>query len=231
MIRGLQELWLVSPWWIGSGDGGVAEDQFDGNSSVGGLTRSPRHFHTPRLPWDRSGLDIPLLPRFESSVRWAQLPDQGFTGRAAWKDARTPFSKPPPAPATRVASSPMRTRFASSVSSCTWWPTWLSPPTRAMTPTSSVTTSRRSWRPRRTRASSRDSRRSTRASCRCRRAMRSRRSRWRASGTPTATMAAIRRMKRRPRRSASRSFPARTSSARTRSRIRRMRTRSCRCPR
>ncbi len=67
------------------------EDQYDGNTSFGGLTRSPRHFHTPRLPSDRSGLDIELLPRFESSVRWAQLPDQGFTGRAAWKDARTAF--------------------------------------------------------------------------------------------------------------------------------------------
>jgi hypothetical protein len=43
------------------------------------------------LPWDRSGLDLELLPRFESSVRWAQLLDQGFTGRAAWSDARTAF--------------------------------------------------------------------------------------------------------------------------------------------
>jgi hypothetical protein len=75
--------------WIGLG--GVAEDQFDGSELLGGLTRSARHFHTPRLPWDRSGFDIPLLPRFESSVRWAQLPDQGITGRAAWKDARTAF--------------------------------------------------------------------------------------------------------------------------------------------
>src|SRR4030095_5942844 len=75
--------------WIGLG--GVAEDQLNGSEFFGGLTRSARHFHTPRLPWDRSGLDIPLLPRFESSVRWAQLSDQGFTGRAAWSDARTAF--------------------------------------------------------------------------------------------------------------------------------------------
>ena len=45
----------------------------------------------PLLPWDRSGLDIPLIPPFESSVRWAQLPDQGVTGKAAWSDARTKF--------------------------------------------------------------------------------------------------------------------------------------------
>jgi hypothetical protein len=43
------------------------------------------------LPWDRSGLDLAFLPRFESSVRWAQLSDQGFTGNAAWKDARSAF--------------------------------------------------------------------------------------------------------------------------------------------
>lgn len=75
--------------WIGLG--GVAEDQLDGSEFFGAFTRSARHFHAPRLPWDRSGLDIALLPRFESSVRWAQLPDQGLTGRASWKDARTAF--------------------------------------------------------------------------------------------------------------------------------------------
>jgi hypothetical protein len=75
--------------WIGLG--GIAEDQYDGNTTIGGLTRSARHFHTPRLPWDRSGLAIGPLPRFESSLRWAQLLDQGFTGRAAWNDARTAF--------------------------------------------------------------------------------------------------------------------------------------------
>lgn len=69
----------------------MAEDQFDGNEFFGGLTRSARHFHTPRLAWDRSGLNLPLIPRFESSVRWAQLADQGLTGRAAWGDARDAF--------------------------------------------------------------------------------------------------------------------------------------------
>lgn len=91
LIRGLQEplVGRLVVDWIGLG--GVAEDQLDGSEFFGALTRSARHFHAPRLPWDRSGLDIALLPRFESSVRWAQLPDQGLTGRASWKAARTAF--------------------------------------------------------------------------------------------------------------------------------------------
>src|SRR5262245_16559273 len=52
--------------WIGLG--GTAEDEFKDVGLLGGLARSPRHFHAPLLPWDRSGLDLPLLPRFESSV-------------------------------------------------------------------------------------------------------------------------------------------------------------------
>jgi len=75
--------------WIGLG--GVLEDQFQGSETLGGILRSSRHFHNPLLPWDRSGLDIPLLPRFESSVRWAQRADQGITGQAAWADARRAF--------------------------------------------------------------------------------------------------------------------------------------------
>lgn len=75
--------------WIG--DGGVAEDQLLGLETLGGLTRSARHFHTPLLSWDQSGLNLPPLPRFESSVRWAQS-DQGIVlGRAAWQDARASF--------------------------------------------------------------------------------------------------------------------------------------------
>src|SRR5262249_33336524 len=69
------------------------EDEFRNVELLGGLMRSPQHFHTPLLPWDRSGLDLPLLPRFESSIRWAQSPDQGFTGRSAWKDARAALSR------------------------------------------------------------------------------------------------------------------------------------------
>ena len=75
--------------WIGHG--GVLEDQFQGSETLGGILRSSRHFHNPMLPWDRSGLDIPLFPRFESSVRWAQRTDQGITGQAAWADARRVF--------------------------------------------------------------------------------------------------------------------------------------------
>lgn len=74
--------------WIGQG--GIAEDEFMGSETLGGLTRSARHFHTPLLGWDQAGLSMPPLPRFESSVRWAQS-DQGLLGRAAWADARHAF--------------------------------------------------------------------------------------------------------------------------------------------
>src|SRR5688572_5642519 len=93
MVRGINEPLNEKAVWIWIELGGMAEDRFDGNEFFGGLTRAARHFHTPRLPWDRSGLDIQGFPRFESSVRWAQLPDQGVTGRAAWTDARTAFFK------------------------------------------------------------------------------------------------------------------------------------------
>jgi hypothetical protein len=73
--------------WLGLG--GVAEDQFLGTEILGGLTRSPRHFHTPLRPWDTAG----LLGAFESSVRWAQNPNQSPGGQAAWFDARATFHR------------------------------------------------------------------------------------------------------------------------------------------
>ena len=81
--------------WLGTG--GVAEDQYMPEvlgqklaEYAGGVTRSPRHFHTPLKDWEHSGLNLGGF-QFESSVRWAQLPDQGFTGKAAWGDARSTY--------------------------------------------------------------------------------------------------------------------------------------------
>ncbi len=90
LIRGVDQALrgLTILDWIG--EGGVAEDQLFGIEMLGGLTRSTRHFHTPLLGWEQSGLSLPPLPRFESSVRWAQS-DQGILGRFAWSDARTRF--------------------------------------------------------------------------------------------------------------------------------------------
>ncbi len=81
--------------WLNTG--GVAEDQYLPEilgqklaEIAGGVTRSPRHFHTPLKTWDQSGLNLGGI-QFESSPRWAQLPDQGFTGKAAWGDARSTY--------------------------------------------------------------------------------------------------------------------------------------------
>lgn len=81
--------------WLGTG--GVAEDQFMSDTLgqklgelAGGVVRSPRHFHTPLKTWDQSGLKLGGF-QFESSPRWAQLADQGFTGKAAWADARSTY--------------------------------------------------------------------------------------------------------------------------------------------
>jgi hypothetical protein len=81
--------------WLGTG--GVAEDQFMSEilgqrlgELVGGATRSPRHFHTPLKTWDLSGLNLGGF-QYQSSVRWAQLADQGSTGKAAWGDARLTY--------------------------------------------------------------------------------------------------------------------------------------------
>ena len=108
LTRGLVELLNGSQvvQWIGLG--GVLEDQFQGSETLGGILRSSRHFHNPLLPWDRSGLDIPLFPRFESSIRWAQRIDQGITGQAAWADARRAFFEA----ATGVTDAARQQRYA-----------------------------------------------------------------------------------------------------------------------
>ena len=71
--------------------GGVAEDEFRSFEFLGGLSRSPRHFHTPLPPmddWGQAGLG---LGAFESSVRWAQNPSQFPGRRASWIDARETY--------------------------------------------------------------------------------------------------------------------------------------------
>lgn len=72
--------------WIGLG--GRAEDMWLGGEIFGGLTRSTNHFHTPRRSWDTAG-----LAGAESSVRWAQDPNQSPGGRASWLDARAAFHR------------------------------------------------------------------------------------------------------------------------------------------
>ena len=81
--------------WLNTG--GVAEDQYLPEilgqklaETFGGVTRSPRHFHTPLKTWNTAGLTLGGF-QFESSPRWAQLADQGFTGKAAWRDARSTY--------------------------------------------------------------------------------------------------------------------------------------------
>jgi len=82
--------------WIGIG--GRSEDQFLEDivgqtlgEIAGGVTRSPRHFHTPlRDPWDQAGLNL-LGIQVQSSVHWAQNPNQSPGKKASWKDARDAY--------------------------------------------------------------------------------------------------------------------------------------------
>lgn len=81
--------------WID--EGGAAEDMFLGIELLGAAFRSIHHFHYPLRTWDRAGLDAfnilcpPFFLHGEASVRWAQEPDQGISGKAAWGDARRRF--------------------------------------------------------------------------------------------------------------------------------------------
>ncbi len=76
--------------------GGAAEDQFRHSETLGALFRSRHHFHNPLQPWNVAGLQRgSWCPPFrlvgQASVRWAQNPDQGLTGKASWLDARQRF--------------------------------------------------------------------------------------------------------------------------------------------
>ena len=94
-------------WWLGYG--GLQEDRpgsrldFIRNKP----TRPVNHFHNPLKPWDEAGLNDTLkLPDFsyfpaviwterpyigQSSVLWAQNPNQNLGGKWSWWDAREYF--------------------------------------------------------------------------------------------------------------------------------------------
>jgi len=57
--------------------GGFREDDGSNWDFVIGRYRPFRHFHDPLKPWDRAGFSSPpWLRPFESSLRWAQRPNQ-----------------------------------------------------------------------------------------------------------------------------------------------------------
>ena len=85
--------------------GGAAEDQFFSSEFFGGLFRSSRHFHHPLRAWDQCGL---FTGSFECSVRWAQLSNQGFSGKAACGDARSAYFRA----LTRTTKDERDTEFA-----------------------------------------------------------------------------------------------------------------------
>lgn len=88
--------------WEWISEGGRTEDEPDGLLRlVVNRGRSNNHFHNPLESWDRAGLDSPYIILFptpitlhytgESSVVWAQNPDQNPSGRWSWHDARNYF--------------------------------------------------------------------------------------------------------------------------------------------
>ncbi len=91
-----QRIWR----WIS--EGGRTEDEPDGLLRMDvNRGRSNNHFHNPLETWDRAGLDSPYIILFptpitlhytgESSVVWAQNPNQDPGGNWSWHDARSYF--------------------------------------------------------------------------------------------------------------------------------------------
>ena len=66
--------------WIG--EGAALEDEPE--------TRVFNHFHDPFRPWSSAGLRF-ILPLGESSIRWAEMLDQGVGGTWSWPVARAYF--------------------------------------------------------------------------------------------------------------------------------------------
>jgi hypothetical protein len=96
LSKGLLELFNERPVreWIRLG--GEAEDEAFGSELIGALFRSRHHFHNPLLPWNQAGLNrlsvcFPLPITGKASVQWAQDPNQGLSGQAAWADARQSY--------------------------------------------------------------------------------------------------------------------------------------------
>lgn len=82
--------------WRWSREGGKVEDEPDGRlRMVVNRGRSNNHFHNPLVPsWSMAGLDAyigGLHYTGESSVVWAQNPNQVPGGRWSWHDARKYF--------------------------------------------------------------------------------------------------------------------------------------------
>ncbi|MFZ5907353.1 MAG: hypothetical protein ACOYVJ_08095 [Nitrospirota bacterium] len=80
-------------WWLGYGG-----EQEDRPGSITDYifnreTRSLNHFHNPLLSWSLAGLNDNFLGQRtgQSSVLWAQNPEQHVGGRWSWPDARRYF--------------------------------------------------------------------------------------------------------------------------------------------
>jgi hypothetical protein len=69
-------------------EGGKAEDEPDGLlRAIVNKGRSNNHFHNPLKAWNEAGLDV-LFYSGQSSILWAQNPDQNIGGKWSWQDAR-----------------------------------------------------------------------------------------------------------------------------------------------
>jgi hypothetical protein len=75
--------------------GGTLEDEDPFLSYATGRARLLRHFHDPLQPWDRAGyFNRPWLRPFDSSIRWAQRPNQNLEavgGSFSYLNARQSF--------------------------------------------------------------------------------------------------------------------------------------------
>lgn len=77
-------------------EGGKAEDEpEDLWGTISNNGRSNNHFHNPLRPWDNAGLDDTIFKVFrytgQSSLLWAQNPNQNVGGRWSWQDAKRYF--------------------------------------------------------------------------------------------------------------------------------------------
>jgi len=90
-----KEIW----WWLGLG--GDKEDEPEGWRLIFNIARNNNHFHNPLGGlWEYSGLNASILLPFppyrlnysgQSSILWAQNPNQDPGGRWSWHDARKYF--------------------------------------------------------------------------------------------------------------------------------------------
>lgn len=103
-------------WWLGHG--GFQEDRpgsiVDYLPLVGQPTRSVNHFHNPVGGlWEYSGLDAWIGPSHytgQSSILWAQNPNQDPGGKWSWHDARNYFYQA----LTTISKTQRETQFANT---------------------------------------------------------------------------------------------------------------------